>query len=179
MISYAITDPQTLSFDRLERDLKRFAQKADMIVYRDKNNPDYAMFARKFMEKATVCDFDRVLLHGNAKLASELGADGVHLTSGQFDDVAAAKASGLFTVISCHTVEEAKKAEELGADMITYSPLFESPGKGKPLGLGALKELKGIISLPIIALGGIVTKAEIDACRVAGASGFASIRYFH
>jgi len=81
-------------------------------------------------------------------------------------------------VISCHTITEAKKAEELGADMITYSPMFASPNKGKPLGLAALKELKGIISLPIIALGGILTEVEIDACQRAGASGFASIRYF-
>ena len=178
MISYAITDPQTLSFDELENDLKRFAQKADMIVYRDKNNPEYETCAKAFMQQAKTLPFKKILLHGNVELASRLGADGVHLTSRQFEEIAQAKRSGLFTVISCHTIAEAKEAENAGADMITYSPLFASPGKGKPLGLGALKELKGIISLPVIALGGIVTKAEIDACRSAGASGFASIRYF-
>ena len=38
MISYAITDPSTLDFNHLERDLQRFSQKAAMIVYRDKSN---------------------------------------------------------------------------------------------------------------------------------------------
>jgi thiamine-phosphate pyrophosphorylase len=178
MISYAISDPQTLSFDRLEEDLQRFAQKADMIVYRDKTNPHYASQAKTFLKAARALPFEKVLLHGSVALAAELQADGVHLTSKQFGEIEYAKASGLFTIISCHTFDEARAAEKLGADMITFSPIFASPGKGEPLGLGALKALQGIISLPIIALGGIVSRTQIEACREAGASGFASIRYF-
>jgi len=178
MISYAITDPKTLSFETLDSDLKRIVKKADMVVYRDKENSQYADLAANFIKSAKQFPFKKILLHGAVDLASELGADGVHLTSRQFGQIEHAKKQGLFVVISCHTITEAKKAEELGADMITYSPLFASPNKGKPLGLAALKELKGIISLPIIALGGILTQVQIDACREAGASGFASIRFF-
>jgi thiamine-phosphate pyrophosphorylase len=178
MISYAITDPATLSFERIDDDLKRIAQKADMIVYRDKTNPNYEASAELFLKSAGAYRFKKVLLHARVALASRLGADGVHLTSRQFGQINRAKGLGLFVVISCHTIEEAKRAEEYGADMITYSPVFVTPNKGRPLGTGALKELKGIISLPIIALGGILTEVEIDACQRAGASGFASIRYF-
>ncbi len=179
MISYAITDPSTLSFERLNDDLKRISQKADMIVYRDKANHAYETFAEQFLIRARNYSFEKILFHGAVDLASKLGADGVHLTSSQFDEIAKAKQHDLFVVISCHTVAEAKKAEKLGADMITFSPVFATPNKGKPLGLGALKELQGIISLPIIALGGILTQEQIDACQVAGASGFASIRFFN
>lgn len=178
MIFYAITDPQNFSFISMDTDLKRIARKANMIVYRDKENPDYHLYAEHFVTQARHYPFDKVLLHGAVDLAWKLKADGVHLTSRQFSDIAAAKELGLFVIISCHTVEEAKSAEVLGADMITYSPVFATPNKGKPLGLGALKELKGIISLPIIALGGILTQAEVNACQSAGASGFASIRFF-
>jgi thiamine-phosphate pyrophosphorylase len=100
------------------------------------------------------------------------------LRSNQFDEIAKAKRHNLFVVISCHTSEEVERAEQLGADMVTLSPIFSTPNKGKPLGLGALNELQGIISLPIIALGGILTEEQIDACEAYGASGFASIRYF-
>lgn len=178
MISYAITDPSTLSFSTLGYDLKRISQKADMIAYRDKENHAYETFAEQFLIRARNYPFEKILLHGTVDLASKLGADGVHLRSTQFDEIAKAKQHDLFVVISCHTADEAKKAEELDADMITYSPIFATPNKGTPLGLGALKELQGIISLPIIALGGILTQEQIDACREAGASGFASIRFF-
>ncbi len=178
MISYAITDPSTLSFGTLDSDLMRISQKADMIVYRDKANDSYETFAKQFLIQAKKTTFEKILLHGSVDLASKLAADGVHLKSNQFDDIISAKQQGLFVIISCHTVDEAKKAESLGADMITLSPIFATPNKGKPLGLGALKELKGIITLPIIALGGILTQEQIDACQEAGASGFASIRFF-
>ena len=179
MISYAITDPSTLSFERLDDDLKRISQKADIIVYRDKENQAYEAFADQFLTRAKNYSFEKILLHGAVDLASKLAADGAHLRSNQFDEIAEAKRHHLFVVISCHTADEAKKAETSGADMITYSPIFSTPNKGNPLGLGALKELQGIISLPIIALGGILTQEQIDACQVAGASGFASIRFFN
>ena len=179
MISYAITDPSTLSFATLDDDLERISHKADMIVYRDKENHTYETFAKQFLTSARNFPFEKILLHGTVDLASKLGADGVHLRSNQFDEITKAKRHNLFVVISCHTVNEVKKAEALGADMITYSPIFTTPNKGKPLGLGALKELQGIISLPIIALGGILTQEQIDVCQAAGASGFASIRFFN
>ena len=179
MISYAITDPSTLSLERLDDDLMRISKKADMIVYRDKANDEYEIFAEQFLTKAKNYSFEKILLHGAVALASKLAADGVHLRSDQFNEIAEAKQQGLFVVISCHTINEAKKAEALGADMITFSPIFVTPNKGKLLGLGALKELQGIISLPIIALGGILAQEQIDACQAAGASGFASTRFFN
>ena len=73
---------------------------------------------------------------------------------------------------------EAKKAEILGADMVTYSPIFETPDKGEPVGLHMLSKLTSSVNIPVIALGGIVTDEHIEACQMSGASGFASIRYF-
>jgi len=178
MISYAITDPTTLSFDHLDRELERFSQKADMIVYRDKENSNYPQNAKYFMQRASNYRFDKILLHSDYQLAKTLRADGVHLTSRQFDAVKEAKSLGLFVVISCHTQEEAITAQENGADMITFSPIFATPNKGTPLGTTAIDMLSKKVSLPIIALGGILTQEHIDACRTNGASGFASIRYF-
>ena len=176
MIAYAITDPSTLDFNELERDLERFSQHASMIVYRDTKNPHYADHASLFMASAK--DFEKVLLHSNYRLAKALNADGIHLTSTQFSDIKEAKELGLFVVVSTHTLEEALEAETLGADMITMSPIFHTPNKGFPMGVDVLKTIVSKVKIPVIALGGILTKDQIDACENAGAKGFASIRYF-
>ncbi len=179
MIAYAITDPSTLNFNSLINDIQHFAQKADMIVYRDKSTRNYAQNAKLFIREAKKNAFSKVLLHREYRLAYELGADGVHLTSTQFNEIESAKSLGLFVVVSTHTEEEALSATQKGADMITLSPIFATPNKGNPKGLDFLLKISKLISCPIIALGGILTQNHIDACEEHGAKGFASIRYFH
>lgn len=176
MIAYAITDPSTLDFNHLEQDLKCFASKASMIVYRDKNNSNYAYHAKVFVAAAK--SFDRVLLHSDYLLAHTLGATGVHLKSTQFDDIKKAKSLGLFVVVSTHAVSEALKVEKLGADMITFSPIFDTPNKGKALGIDVLEHVVLSVDITVLALGGILTKEQIASCAEVGAKGFASIRYF-
>ncbi len=178
MIAYAITDPSTLNFNTLESNIERFSKKADMIVYRDKLNDNYINDAKEFIGKARKYSFYRILLHTDYKLADKLKADGVHLKSTQFDDIAKAKALGLFVVISTHTTQEAFQAQELGADMITFSPIFSTPNKGEPKGVKVLKKLSSILFIPVIALGGIITEEHIELCKNNGAKGFASIRFF-
>ena len=180
MIAYAVTDPSTLDFTRLEQTLENFSQHASMIVYRDTHNADYAMFARRFLSASFSLNkkFDKVLLHSDYGLAHTLHADGVHLKSTQLADIKHAKDMGLFVVVSTHSVEEALEAESLGADMLTISPVFQTPNKGMPIGHEGLEKVTSIIHIPVIALGGILTQEQIDACEKAGAKGFASIRYF-
>ena len=178
MIAYAITDPSTLNFNTLQSDIKCFAQKADMIVYRDKLTSNYANNAKKFMLETKKYSFHKILLHTDYRLAHKLKADGVHLNSTQFNDIAKAKALGLFVVISTHTIEEALYAQKVGVDMLTFSPVFSSPNKGEPKGVEELKKVVSALSIAVIALGGVVTREQIDLCEVSGALGFASIRYF-
>jgi thiamine-phosphate pyrophosphorylase len=169
MIAYAITNSPTLDFK---------TKIADMVVYRDKLTSNYNDNAKLFLLKSKKLSFDKILLHSNVTLAYKLKADGIHLTSGQFDEIKYAKDLGLFVVISTHTKKEATKAEELGADMITFSPIFTTPNKGEPKGVERLKELVLELSIPVLALGGILTSKQIELCKDSGAEGFASIRYF-
>jgi len=178
MLAYAITDPRTLNFKRLTQDLNHFSTYADMIVYRDKNNKNYPAYASRFIKEARKHSFQKVLLHTDYLLAHKLEADGIHLKSTQFSEIQKAKDLGLFTVISTHTLKEVLEAEKLGADVVTYSPIFSTPNKGKPKGLEELQSVVSSVSIPIIALGGIVTEKQIRGCEEYGAHGFASIRYF-
>jgi len=178
MIAYAITDPSTLNFDTLSSDLKRFSEKADIILYRDKDISNYREQAKKFMAEAKRHQFDKILVHQDIDLACIVKADGVHLTSNQFESITKANFFGLFTVVSTHTLSEVKEAEKLGASMITFSPIFETPNKGDPHGVAVLKEIVMRTTIPVIALGGVLSLEQIEACEASGAKGFASIRYF-
>jgi thiamine-phosphate pyrophosphorylase len=178
MVAYAIYNQFDLDSTNLINNLKHISKKANMILYRDKENSQYSKCAKLFMEEAKKIGFEKILIHQDIDLACFVNADGVHLTSKQIEIIPKAKFFKLFTVVSTHSLSEVKEAERLGADMITFSPIYETPDKGKPKGIEALREIVSRVNIPVIALGGILTKEQIEECIKAGAKGFASIRYF-
>jgi thiamine-phosphate pyrophosphorylase len=89
-----------------------------------------------------------------------------------------AKSLGLFCIVSSHSISEASGFAERGADTVTLSPIFSSPGKGEPLGVETLEEAVKVLPIAVIALGGIVDGTTLETVRRSGAAGFASIRYF-
>ena len=68
-------------------------------------------------------------------------------------------------------------AEREGADIALLAPVFETPGKGPPIGLVELERAARNARIPVLALGG-VTPADIPRCLSAGAAGVAGIRLF-
>ena len=175
---YLITDVNY--YADLSSSLQKVLEKqpVDFALYRDKENPDYPQHARVFIDLCSQYAKIKAMLHGDITLAARLGAYGVHLTSLQFNEIKSAKEQGLFTVVSCHSEEEVLTAERLGADAVTYSPIFSTPNKGTPKGLAELQRMVDKMRLPIIALGGITTKEQVKAVEATGCFGFASIRYF-
>lgn len=90
-----------------------------------------------------------LVVAGDAELAVDVGADGVHLAAGDpwLDDhtrrALRAAAPGRPVVgRSCHTLAEVQAAAEPGrADYVTYSPVFATPSKpgyGPAVGLDGL-----------------------------------------
>ena len=148
-------------------------------LYRDKSNSNYNIQAAHFVEVCVQFQNIKSFMHRDADLAKELNAVGVHLTSTQFDKIEYAKSLGLEVIISTHTHEEVLKAQVLGADAVTYSPIFSSPGKGEPKGISDLKELLNNCKIKVFALGGIVEEKQVSEIEKTGAYGFASIRYFY
>jgi len=181
MKSYLITDPRYHTYDSepfktlLEHQIQHFSP--DLLLYRDKQNSDYASMAA---ESLRLCSAYGVkgILHRDVRLAYRLQADGVHLTSGQLHDITEAKRLGLYVIVSTHREQEVREAAALGADAVTYSPIFTTPNKGEPKGLEDLKEIVGKISINIFALGGITTPEQVKQVEATGSFGFASIRYF-
>ncbi len=148
-------------------------------LYRDKSNPNYDIQAEYHVQVCSQFENIKSFIHQKPDLAASLGATGVHLTSKQFDKILYAKELGLEVIVSTHTHDEVLNAQNFGADAVTYSPIFNSPGKGKPKGTQDLKDLITKTDIKIFALGGIVESKQIQDIKQSGAYGFASIRYFY
>jgi thiamine-phosphate pyrophosphorylase len=148
-------------------------------LYRDKQNQNYAKQAEEFIEVCREFEGLKSFIHRDVELASKLHSTGVHLTSTQFEEIPHAKSKSLEVIISTHTHEEVLKAQKLGADYVTYSPIFLSPNKGEPKGIDDLEELLKKCHIKVFALGGIVNSAQVKSVEECGAFGFASIRYFY
>jgi len=98
-------------------------------LYRDKSNPDYAIQAAHFIETCNQFENIKSFIHQDIDLAYKLKATGVHLTSKQIKLIPEVKAKKLEVIVSTHTKEEVLISQELGADAVTYSPIFASPNK--------------------------------------------------
>jgi thiamine-phosphate pyrophosphorylase len=92
-------------------------------------------------------------------MARAVGADGVHV--GQ-DDLGVNEArkeagGGLFVGKSTHSLEQARAAEQEGADYIGFGPLFATPTKPdyNPIGLADIAEAYRTVTVPIFCIGGI------------------------
>ena len=133
----------------------------------------------------------RLLINSRTDVALAVGADGVHLRSG---DVSPSTARSIWreaiagdsrletrssiVAVSCHTNSDVFRAQAEGADFAVFAPVFEKkdvPGT-IPQGLSALHaacEAK----IPVLALGGVTLK-NAASCLAAGAAGIAGIRLF-
>jgi thiamine-phosphate pyrophosphorylase len=120
-----------------------------------------------------------LFINGRIDVTMAVEADGIHL--GQSDlpvDVARNIVGNRFMIgVSTHNLIEAKEAETGGADFITFGPVYETPSKlkyGKAIGIEALKEAKGGVSIPVYAIGGIKS-GDIKQILEARADGVAII----
>ncbi len=123
----------------------------------------------------------KLLVNDRADIALAAAADGVHLTSGSLsaEIIRAGFPEDLIIGVSAHTLAEAVEAKLMGADFVTFSPIFATDSKvkyGAPQGTFALREVVvAVRAFPIIALGGIEENNFSEVLK-SGASGIAAIR---
>lgn len=111
----------------------------------------------------------KILVNGRADVARVTGADGVHLPASAPRETL----PGLLVARSCHTLDEVKTSP---ADLVTFGPVFDSPGKGPAVGVAALAQACKL-RRNVYALGGVNWENAAE-CMHAGAEGIAGIRLF-
>ena len=115
----------------------------------------------------------RVVVNDRVDVALAAGAFGVHLPErGMAVADVRAIAPRLHVGVSRHD----PRAPIDGADSVQLGPIFATPGKGPALGVDALRIARGAHGARLVAVGGIETAAQIEACMAAGADAVAMIR---
>jgi thiamine-phosphate pyrophosphorylase len=114
-----------------------------------------------------------LIVNGNADVAREVAADGLHLPA----EAPFARPNGVALVgRSVHSVEAAVQAEREGADYVIAGPIYETPShRGvEAAGVRLISAVVAAVSVPVVAIGGI-TAARVPDVLSAGAGGVAVI----
>lgn len=101
-----------------------------------------------------------LLINDRVDLALAVGADGVHLGQEDLPVAVARRILGPGAVIgaTCETPEEARIAQEAGADYIGTGPVYATPSKadaGEPYGPAVVRRVSQATHLPVVGIGGI------------------------
>jgi len=152
----------------------------DAVQLRDKELPDSERLSLAHELRVLTRRYRaRLLINGSIDIALAVDADGVHLgaASQPINEVRQQLGPDKLIGYSAHQLEELAVAAALGADFVTFSPIFFTPSKaayGAPQGLDRLRAACQASLLPVFALGGI-DLGRVAAVRRAGAHGIAVI----
>lgn len=120
-----------------------------------------------------------LIINDRADVALAVNADGVHVGQEDLPLAAARKVIGPGKIVgvSTHDPQQAVAAERGGADYIGFGPLFGTNTKATGYtarGLDQLREIRKLVALPIVAIGGVTAERAPSALE-AGANAVAMI----
>ena len=158
---YAITQTDNKSGDTIINEVEAAIRGgAVMVQYRDKNPVDALYLARELVK---ICHRHNVplIINDDVELAARAGADGVHIGKEDGAIAQARKQLGSDAIIgvSCYNVvERALEAQAQGATYVAFGRFFPSSSKplAAPAQIETLQHAKGLLNIPIVAIGGIL-----------------------
>lgn len=133
---------------------------AKILQYRDKSTNDKETIAKELLK---LCHSYNVplIVNDNVQLAEKIGADGVHLgkDDGSVSQARACLGNNAIIGVSCYNaLERAIEVEKDGANYVAFGRFFSSTSKplASPAQIGTLTAAKKILTIPIVAIGGIL-----------------------
>jgi thiamine-phosphate pyrophosphorylase len=179
---YVILDSQILeSLDMIGVATQVISGGAKILQLRDKHLPKGKLFTIAQRLKK-LCQYTNTLFIINDHLDVALGvnADGLHIGQEDLPLSVARKLLPIDKIIGCSvdTIKQALKVEKDGADYIAVGAIYPTQTKhdAKIVGAERLSRIKQVVSIPVIAIGGInednvrnVISTHVDAVAVASA----------
>lgn len=158
---YAITHTEGKTIDEVVEHITNVVRGgAVMVQYRDKNPINALLLVRELI---AVCHAHEVplIINDDVELAAKVGADGVHLgkDDGEIDYARQRLGEKAIIGVSCYnSLERAVIAEKQGATYVAFGRFFSSNSKplASPAEIATLVSAKKKLSLPIVAIGGIL-----------------------
>mgnify|MGYP001160696798 CR=1 FL=1 len=156
---YFITDSLLSKKGNIE-DIKSALQAHVCAVqYRNKNDDaDFVLKEAKVLR--VLCHEVPFIVNDFLDVAIAVDADGLHIGESDISYSQARKALGPYKIIgvSVHTLEEAMRAQTMGADYIGLGPIFPTSTKSDaqaPCGTELILKIKQCMKIPLVAIGGI------------------------
>lgn len=178
---YLVTD-RGLSLGRETTEIAESAVKGGVscVQLREKRlkTHDFLREARALKKLLTSLSIP-LIINDRPDIALAVDAEGIHLGQSDMPIHEARSMLGREKIIgvSAECLDDAIRAEQLGADYIGISPVFPSTSKtdtGPPLTLEGIRRIRQRVRLPLVAIGGI-TSENAGAVIAAGADGIAVI----
>ena len=158
---YAVTDRAWTGNKTLYEQIKEALENGVTCVQLREKNLDEASFIEEAKKISVLCRQYNTpfIVNDSVNVAIASNADGIHI--GQEDmglkDVREIVGENMIIGISAHTVEEAKFAQENGADYIGIGAVFETSTKNDVdvIPYEKVKSICDAVDIPKVAIGGI------------------------
>jgi thiamine-phosphate pyrophosphorylase len=151
---------------------------ANIVQLREKELPAGELFSLGVRLREVTRGRALLLINDRVDVAQACGADGVQLPEDGLPTSITRWVLGRHALVgrSVHSVEAAVQAERDGADLIQLGTIFATTSKpdAAPAGLELVQEVAKVISIPLLAIGGIRPENVAEVIK-AGASGAAVI----
>ncbi len=161
---YAVTDRAWLGENSLAEQIEAaILGGVTFVQLREKNLP-FDAFVRAAIDIKKITDRYRIpfVINDNIDVALASDADGVHIGQTDEDLTRARKRLGTDKIIgvSVHSVAEAVRAEQNGADYLGIGAVFTTNTKRDTIAVeyDTIKEICRAVTIPAVAIGGISAK---------------------
>lgn len=180
MLLYAVTDRAWVGRQTLYEQVECAIRGGVTCLQLREKELDSGSFFEEAEKIKLLCNKSNVpfIVNDNVEIAVKCSADGVHI--GQ-EDMAAAEVrriigKDMILGVSAQTVEQAKKAEQDGADYLGVGAVFPTSTKldAADVPYDTLKEICAAVKIPVVAIGGI-KRENINMLSGSGISGIAVV----
>ena len=180
MLLYAVTDRAWVGTKSLYEQVKEALENGVTCVQLREKELNESDFLKEAKQISAICKEYKVpfIVNDNVNIAIACKADGIHI--GQEDmeltNVRKLVGKGMIIGVSAHTVEEAIKAQEGGADYIGIGAVFATSTKTDVdvLSFETLRSICEAVDIPTVAIGGI-KKDNICKLKGSGIDGVAVV----
>ena len=180
MLLYAVTDRAWVGTKSLYEQVKEALENGVTCVQLREKELNESDFLKEAKQISTLCKEYKVpfIVNDNVNIAIACKADGIHIGQEDMELTSVRKLVGedMIIGVSAHTVEEAIKAQEGGADYIGIGAVFATSTKTDVdvLSFETLRSICEAVDIPTVAIGGI-KKDNICKLKGSGIDGVAVV----